>query len=236
MQKNNDAIRTAYDPILLIAPAAHHLTWLKETYMLTQFPEHPDLLWIDESPSIRIETIRDCIVWTHTKPYAHPTKTIVVVGADRMTPQAQHAFLKTLEEPPNLLQIILTTSNEYGLLDTVKSRCRMIRAWEANKTSPSSNTFVPPRTYTEAILLAEQIGKDKENAIVWCNEQIRFLRDQNINHPSSEVTKKLSHLSTALRRVKKNVNVKLALESMFFAMVQSQNAQTNPLAKPEYFV
>lgn len=223
MQKNSDVMRTARDPILLIAPTTHHITWLKQTHALTQFPEHPDLLWIDESPSIRIETIRDCIAWTHTKPYARPIKTIVVIGADRMTPQAQHAFLKTLEEPPNLLQIILTTSNEYGLLDTVKSRCRIVRVWETSRTGHLPNIFMSPQTYTEAIMLAEQIGKDKESAIAWCSEQICLLRDQNINHPSPEFTEKLSHISAALRRVKKNVNVKLALESMFFAMIQSQN-------------
>lgn len=69
-------------------------------------------------------------------------------------------------------------------------------------------------------MITEQIGKDKESAIAWCSEQIRLLRDQNVNHPSPELTKKMSSISTALRRVKKNVNVKLALESMFFAMVQ----------------
>lgn len=40
-----------------------------------------------------------------------------------MTEEAQNSLLKTLEEPPEYMVIILITSNENKLLNTVKSRC-----------------------------------------------------------------------------------------------------------------
>ena len=40
-----------------------------------------------------------------------------------MTPQAQNAILKTLEEPPEYAVIMLLTSNVNGLLPTILSRC-----------------------------------------------------------------------------------------------------------------
>ena len=40
-----------------------------------------------------------------------------------MTKEAQNALLKTLEEPPEYAIIILVTSNENLLLNTIKSRC-----------------------------------------------------------------------------------------------------------------
>ena len=40
-----------------------------------------------------------------------------------MTPQAQNALLKTIEEPPAYAVIILLTSNIDGLLPTIQSRC-----------------------------------------------------------------------------------------------------------------
>ena len=40
-----------------------------------------------------------------------------------MTKEAQNALLKTLEEPPEYAVIILVTSNENLLLNTIKSRC-----------------------------------------------------------------------------------------------------------------
>ncbi len=46
--------------------------------------------------------------------------------ADRMTIQAQNAFLKTLEEPTPDTLLLLLTSNVHALLPTIKSRCHVI--------------------------------------------------------------------------------------------------------------
>jgi DNA polymerase-3 subunit delta' len=40
-----------------------------------------------------------------------------------MTPQAQNALLKTIEEPPEYAVIMLLSSNADGLLETILSRC-----------------------------------------------------------------------------------------------------------------
>ena len=44
-----------------------------------------------------------------------------------MTVEAQNALLKTLEEPPKYAIIILITDNKESLLDTIKSRCEIIK-------------------------------------------------------------------------------------------------------------
>ncbi|HET6401914.1 MAG TPA: AAA family ATPase [Candidatus Kapabacteria bacterium] len=55
-------------------------------------------------------------------------KRIVIISeADRMNPQSQNAFLKTLEEPHADTIIILTSSNPNGLLPTVHSRTQEVR-------------------------------------------------------------------------------------------------------------
>jgi DNA polymerase III delta' subunit len=51
----------------------------------------------------------------------------IIRGADRMTEDAQSAFLKTLEEPPARTVLILTASDEERLLPTIRSRCIRIR-------------------------------------------------------------------------------------------------------------
>lgn len=43
-----------------------------------------------------------------------------------MTIEAQNCLLKTLEEPPEYVVIILIVSNENKLLTTIKSRCTKI--------------------------------------------------------------------------------------------------------------
>ena len=44
-----------------------------------------------------------------------------------MTTEAQNCLLKTLEEPPEFVTIILIGSNESAFLDTIKSRCMILR-------------------------------------------------------------------------------------------------------------
>ena len=48
-----------------------------------------------------------------------------------MTVEAQNCLLKTLEEPPEFVTIILIGSNENSFLSTIKSRC-MILHFEKN--------------------------------------------------------------------------------------------------------
>ena len=54
-------------------------------------------------------------------------KIYIINQAESMTIEAQNALLKTLEEPPEYAIIILITSNKEALLDTIKSRCEIIK-------------------------------------------------------------------------------------------------------------
>lgn len=51
---------------------------------------------------------------------------VVVVDADQMNETAQNALLKTLEEPPEYAQFVLTTANPNGLLPTIRSRSQLV--------------------------------------------------------------------------------------------------------------
>jgi len=51
----------------------------------------------------------------------------LVPGAERLTPQAQNALLKTLEEPPPRTALVLTAAAPRALLPTVRSRCASVR-------------------------------------------------------------------------------------------------------------
>ena len=50
----------------------------------------------------------------------------IIHDADRITVQAQNAFLKNLEEPPKGSSFILSSGNPHTLLPTVISRCQLI--------------------------------------------------------------------------------------------------------------
>lgn len=90
---------------------------------------NPDYYLITEAKgknSISIETIRE-MQETMTKAPIYGRKSFYVIDhAEKMTPQAQNALLKTLEEPPEYVVLVLVCSNISLLLETVKSRLNRI--------------------------------------------------------------------------------------------------------------
>jgi len=75
--------------------------------------------------SLKIEDVREAAGWIGLA--RKKLAGLIVEEADRLTLPAQHAFLKTLEEPGDNILIVLTSADTSGLLPTVRSRCRIIR-------------------------------------------------------------------------------------------------------------
>jgi DNA polymerase-3 subunit delta' len=86
----------------------------------------PDIIWVShEKPtSIGVEDIRDQVIGDiQIKPYSSRYKIYIIDEAEKLTPQAQNALLKTIEEPPAYGIIILLTTNADLFLQTILSRC-----------------------------------------------------------------------------------------------------------------
>lgn len=91
---------------------------------------HPDVITIThEKPgTISVDDIREQINGDiMIKPYSNPYKIYIVPEADMMTQQAQNALLKTIEEPPEYAVIFLLTENADSLLQTIRSRCVILK-------------------------------------------------------------------------------------------------------------
>lgn len=78
--------------------------------------EKPGTISVDD---IRAQVNNDVAI----KPYSSRYKVYIINEAEKMTPQAQNAILKTLEEPPEYAVILLLVSNLNTLLPTILSRC-----------------------------------------------------------------------------------------------------------------
>lgn len=91
---------------------------------------HLDIIRVThEKPnSISVDDIRTQVNNTvDIKPYQGPYKVYIIPQADMMTPQAQNAILKTIEEPPSYAVFLLLTENAETLLPTINSRCVMLK-------------------------------------------------------------------------------------------------------------
>ena len=88
---------------------------------------NPDCIQIKpDGKVIKIEQIRQMQEKILEKPIVSDKKVYIIDDADLMTKEAQNCLLKTLEEPPRFVIIILVLSNESKILNTIKSRCMKI--------------------------------------------------------------------------------------------------------------
>lgn len=95
-------------------------------------------------PQIKIEQVRELEEQIVYRPLVGPRKICLIDEADRMTPAAANALLKTLEEPPGHSLFLLVTSRPFALPATIRSRCQGI-------------PFVtPPRGQVEAALVTRR--------------------------------------------------------------------------------
>ncbi len=82
---------------------------------------------IPDGNNIKIEQIREMQKKVVEQPIISKNKVYIIDNADLMTREAQNCLLKTLEEPPEFVTIILIGSNESNFLSTIKSRCTILR-------------------------------------------------------------------------------------------------------------
>lgn len=76
---------------------------------------------------ITVDVIRSLAERAQVMPNEARRKAFIIEDADTMNRQAQNAFLKLLEEPPETASFILSVSNPELLLPTVRSRCELVR-------------------------------------------------------------------------------------------------------------
>ncbi|MCR5357357.1 MAG: DNA polymerase III subunit [Lachnospiraceae bacterium] len=81
----------------------------------TVIHEKPGTIGVED---VRLQIVSDVYV----RPYSSRWKIYIVNDAEKLSIQAQNALLKTLEEPPEYVVIMLLTSNISSLLPTIISR------------------------------------------------------------------------------------------------------------------
>jgi len=92
--------------------------------------EHPDLFPIsvgEDSKVIKVEQIRELIHSISLSPYQSDHRFGLLLDFEHAHPSASNALLKTLEEPPGTVILILTAINADALLETITSRCEEIK-------------------------------------------------------------------------------------------------------------
>ena len=183
----------------------------------------PQLRLINQDQeTISIETIRDLISELAYAPHLGKSRAFVLLSADQLSSAAQHAFLKSLEEPPANTLLLLVSATQDKLLPTIHSRC--ISHLHQSTTESFVNQDLPPVleklitdpndvSYEQLIELTAEY-KDRAQALQLIGQLIFSL-----HQPAAKTKQRVKlqqQLLTTLNYLHANTNVRLALEDCFF--------------------
>ena len=144
---------------------------------------NPDFVMIEpDGNSIKISQIREMQDNVFKKPIVSNKKVFIIDNSDKMTEEAQNSLLKTLEEPPEYVIIILISSNENKLLNTIKSRCLKI-----------SFNSIPTKDIVDYISKKEIMTNPSDSLLAMCNGSIGKLIKINQNLEEYSEIEKNTH-------------------------------------------
>jgi DNA polymerase-3 subunit delta' len=114
---------------------------------------HPDLTWVRPTGGImRREDVETAVVQAVAgRPFEARRRVFVLEAAHAMNDSAANVLLKTLEEPPDYVVLVLLSERPGELLTTIRSRCQSVR-------------FDPPAEDVLVRRLQEDHGVDEPTA------------------------------------------------------------------------
>ena len=218
---------------------------------------HPDLFEIthEKPASISVDDIRRQLSDTvDTRPYGTDSKLYIIDEADKMTAQAQNAVLKTIEEPPEYVSILLMTRNPEILLETIRSRCVDMKITgddEELSVSPEHIQILRMMTQpsVEGIMNAASELKNSKDGIIafissarlWMRdilfmkltgdaaglalkEEAEYIKKSAASMSLEDIEQGIRAADEAESRIESNVNTELTLQLMLMEMAVNKQA------------
>ncbi len=187
----------------------------------TKIHDNPDVLFIErleDKNSIGIDQTRGLIKYITQKPFSSRYKYVIIKEAHLLTPEAQNALLKILEEPPTYATIILEAKNLKSLLPTVISRCQRVEVkFKEISQQPGENTpiaidEIKKMTLGERLAWAADASKEEKDEVINMLESW-IIQERELLAEISGATENID----AILEIKNdfentNVNLKLGLE------------------------
>ncbi len=91
---------------------------------------HPDLTWVTPSGAseMLVSDIEEPVVAAAARtPFESARRVFVIEAVETMNDQAANRMLKTLEEPPAFVHLLLLSDRRQDVLETIASRCQCVR-------------------------------------------------------------------------------------------------------------
>ena len=139
--------------------------------------------------SFGVDDVREIIDEVNKKPFEGDKKVIIIHQGNKLTIQAQNALLKTIEEPPTEVYIIILCESLELILDTIKSRCEIYKLTPLTKDELYKYIAIKGYDYSE---------EEKASAIAF-SEGIpgridRYFSDTELQELRDKIVDLLLHL------------------------------------------
>ena len=173
----------------ILAAAAADPADARRRALLAPSP-HPDLVWLSpRGAQHMVEEVRERVIRAAAyRPFEGGKRVFVVEAAEAMRDESQNALLKTLEEPPGFVHLILLSSEPEQLLETIASRCQpvdfaplppeVLEAALAGEAGPGGGLGAGPSPAGEVAAAARLAAGDLERGRLLLGEEGRELRAQ----------------------------------------------------------
>lgn len=194
---------------LIVGPDGIGKSILAKIFALKILRKNEEADYIDiinyspKKASFGVDDVRNIIEEVSKKPYEGDKKVIIIHEGDKLTIQAQNALLKTIEEPPKGVFIILLSESLELLLDTIKSRCQVYKLTPLNKEHMLSFIKKINITQEESILSALAYAEGIPGRAE------RILHDENLENLRNLVIKLFNEV------INKDINCIVQYEEKF---------------------
>lgn len=214
---------------LIIANTSDATAYLSKEFERLHI-SHFDQVRIEPDGSLGIEEVRKLQKQALFKPYQSPQKAIILFTAEALTPQAQNALLKTLEEPPAQTLIYLISEDQEAFLPTILSRCTIISL--QSKTTALGDEHALEQTlealFTGSVgdrLYQAQLIGTKDLAAPWLVHASTYLREQLLTNQLPRENEVLIAILEAFQEAytvitSTNVSPRLTMENLFLTLPQ----------------
>ncbi|MBN1373822.1 hypothetical protein JW962_00610 [Candidatus Dojkabacteria bacterium] len=176
----------------------------------------PDIHILLGTESIKINEIKKLMDDLSFKPMQLSKQFGIIMNAHMMTPTAQNALLKNLEEHPDSTEYILTTQDIHLLLPTIISRCRVKyvkKAFHKTEIPDVCKEFNSSPKYRK-LLIVKEISDQKDSNVVFSflTGLLRLSQEDLSSKKLNVATPNIKLVQFVQNYIKQNVNKALALD------------------------
>ncbi len=199
-----------------------------------------------DKATLGVDVIRNLRNDVHVIPHELEYKIYLIEEADKMTVQAQNAFLLTLEEPPKYVKFFLICEDSNVFLETIKSRSQILRTepistkdidsfLQANNDSAKRLKISNPHNYNELLMAAQNsIGRAidllNEKAFEHIAQNRALARDFLSLIASKKDSEKIVALTARFSKKRDELSEQLfTIESSLRDIIALERAENAPL-------